>query len=500
MALTLGQFQKQVQRLVMTPQMQQSIKLLQLNAMELEHLTEQQILENPFLELGDDQDSSTQTSPPHSGVSEGGASSLPEQNSSHPRDVNPELEEARSKDIDKEPEAFNRVDVDWDEVYEGAENKVYYQKEDYEEEDFTEYTPKGISLNDHLLRQLRLSSIQEQDIKIGEYLIGNIDENGYLAMPLEEIAKEFQIPLERAEDVLETIQGFDPPGVAARNLAECLRLQLEDQNVRDSFLYRLIDEHLQDLQKKKFKEIAKAMGVDQERVLNAFQRISQLEPKPGRRYTKDQPQYITPDVVVKKIDQKYIYYLNEGRSAYLRINSYYRHLLNNSHMKKEDKAFALEKFRGAVWLLKNIEKRKLTILRITEAIMNAQRDFLDRGIKFLKPLTLRNIAEEVEMHESTVARVTSGKYVETPRGIFELKFFFSSGLETESGENTSSKSVKEMIARIVQSETTEKPLSDQKIAHILEKNGIKIARRTVAKYREQLRILPAKLRKTARIA
>ena len=501
MALTLGQVQKQMQRLVMTPQMQQSIKLLQLNAMELEHLTEQQMLENPFLELADEAESSTQISPLPGGVSEGGAASLPEQNSPSPRDLNPEVEEARSKDIEKEPEAFDRIDADWEEIYEDAENKVYYQKEDYEQEDFTEYTPKGISLNEHLLRQLRLSSIHGQDIEIGEYLIGNIDENGYLFHPLEEIAKEFHVPLEQVEDVLEVIQGFDPPGIAARNLAECLRLQLEEQNVRDSFLYRLIDEHLQDLQKKKFKEIAKAMEVDQKRVMNAFRRISQLEPKPGRRHTRDQPQYITPDVVVKKIDQKYLYYLNEGHSAYLRINSYYRHLLNNnSHMTKEEKVFALEKYRGAVWLLKNIEKRKLTILRITEAIMNAQRNFLERGIKFLKPLTLRNVAEEVEMHESTVARVTSGKYVETPRGIFELKFFFSSGLETESGEDTSSKSVKEMIVGIVQSETTEKPFSDQKITQMLEKNGIKIARRTVAKYREQLRILPAKLRKTAPIA
>ena len=500
MALTLGQVQKQVQRLVMTPQMQQSIKLLQLNSLELEHLTEQQMLENPFLELADDAESSTQTSPPPGDASESPPVPLPDENTLHLRAGNSEVDEARPRDIEKEPEAFDKIDADWEEIFEDAENKVYYQKEEYEQEDFTEYTPWVVGLNEYLLRQLQLSGLRGKDIEIGEYIIGSIDENGYLSTPPEEIAQSQNAPLEQVEDVLELIQTFDPPGIAARNLAECLRLQLEDQNVRDSFLYRLIDEHLQDLQKKKFKEIAKAMNVDQERVLSAFHRIARLEPKPGRRYTKDQPQYITPDVIVKKFNQKYIYYLNEGRSAHLRIHSYYRHLLTNSHMTREEKTFALEKYRGAVWLLKNIEKRKLTILRITEAIMNAQRDFLDRGIKFLKPLTLHQVAEEVEMHESTVARVTSGKYVETPRGIFELKFFFSSGLETENGEATSSKSVKDMIERIIESETPEKPLSDQKIAQLLEKNGIKIARRTVAKYREQIKILPAKLRKTARIA
>jgi len=497
MALSLNQLQKQVQRLVMTPQMQQSIKLLQMNAIELEQLTEQQIRDNPFLELREEEDSSTQDP---SQIKNQASDPFPSpDNNAEPekRNINPEVEEARHKDLEKEPEAFDKVDTDWEDLYSDSENKVYYQKESYEQEDFTEYTAKGTSLYEHLMRQVELSVLEGRDKQIGEYIIGSLDENGYLQSSLEDIAENLQAPLEQVEDALDVIQSFDPPGIGARNLAECLRLQLEEQNVRDYRIYLLIDEHLKELQQKKFKEISKAMNISQEWIIQAFHRISRLEPKPGRRYTKEQPQYINPDVVVKKVDGKYLYFLNEGRSSNLRINSYYRQLLkNNSHLSKEDKAFALEKFRGAIWFLKNIEKRKLTILRITEAIMNAQQEFLERGIKHLKPLTLREVAEEVEMHESTVARVTSGKYVETPRGIFELKYFFSSGLQTETGDNASSTSVKEILSQIIDDEPPGKPYSDQKISKILEKRGIKIARRTVAKYRDQLKILPAKLRKT----
>ena len=495
MALTLGQVQKQVQRLVMTPQMQQSIKLLQLNTMELEQLTDQQMLENPFLELRDDRESSTQD-PENIDAMQSGDSAVPQSlPESADRPVDPEIEEARTKDLEKEPEAFDRVDVDWEEAFSDSENKVYYQREKYEEHDFTEYTSLPTSLTDELLRQIRLSSLEGEDVAIGEYMVGCINENGYFTSSLEDVAARFQVTPERVEDVLDVIQCFDPPGIAARDLAECLRLQLEDQNVRDSFIYRLIDEHLEDLQRKKFREIAKAMNVDEERVMRAFRQISRLEPKPGRAFTREGPQYITPDVIVKKFDGKYIYFLNEGRSAHLTINNYYRNLLSNSHMSKTDKAFAIEKYKGAVWLLKNIEKRKSTILRITEVIMNTQRGFLEKGVKHLKPLTLREVVEEVEMHESTVARVTSSKYVETPRGIFRLKYFFSSGLETREGESTSSTSVKDTIRGIIESEPATKPYSDQKIARMLSEKGIKIARRTVAKYRDQMKILPAKLRK-----
>lgn len=493
MALTLGQVQKQVQKLVMTPQMQQSIKLLQMNAMELEQLTEQEMLENPFLEMREERETSTEEPQSIEAMKEEEAE-IPQPDSTPAE----KTKEDESKDIEEEPETFEDVDVDWEDVYDYSENKVYYQREQYEQHDFTEYTAKRSTLTDHLMRQLSLSALDGKNFEIAEFIIGSLNDDGYLKVDLEEIASKMDAPVEDVEYVLEIVQEFDPPGVAARNLEECLRLQLEDQGVRGSFIYILIDDHLEDLQKKKFSEIAKDMDVDEEKVIKAFEQISRLEPKPGRIYDQDAPHYITPDVVVKNIDGKYMYFLNEGRSAYLSINPYYRRILGNNNLSKKEKSYALEKYRNALWLLKNIEKRKSTILRITEAIMNVQKDFLEKGVKHLKPLTLREIAEDVEMHESTVARVTTAKYVETPRGIFELKYFFSSGLETQSGENASSTSVKDMIARIIENEPETKPLSDQKIANQLKEKGIKIARRTVAKYRDQMRILPAKLRKTAK--
>jgi len=495
MEMKLGQYQKQLQRLVMTPQMQQSIKLLQLNTLEMEQLTDQQMLENPFLELLDERESTTENPETHPKTGDDPSLTAPPASPDEKPAAEPESAEAIPQDLIRQPETFDKVDVDWNDVYDYAENKVYCQQEEYEEHDFTEYTSLATSLQEHLLRQVKLSPLEGKDVDIGEYIIGNLDEDGYLRTDLEEIAQRLSVTPEQVEDVLDVIQTFDPTGIAARNLAECLRLQLEDQDVRDSFIYRLIDEHLKDLQRKRFKEIARAMNVDEERVTKAFERISHLEPRPGRSFTKDEPQYVVPDVVVKKVDSKYMFFLNEGRTSRLGLNPYYRNLMMTNNMSKDEKAYAITKYRGALWLLKNIEKRKSTILRITEAIMNAQKEFLDKGLKHLKPLTLHEVADEVGMHESTVARVTTGKYVETPRGIFELKFFFSSGLKTENGESTSSTSVKEMIVRIIEEESPEKPYSDQKIVRMLEKNGIKIARRTVAKYRDQLKILPAKLRK-----
>jgi len=336
--------------------------------------------------------------------------------------------------------------------------------------------------------------------------------------------------------------------VGARDLAECLRLQCEEREIRNRLLYRILDDHLSDLQQKRFREIAKALDTTEAKVQEVFHIVATLDPRPGKNLTKDTPRYIIPDVFVKKVDDKYMYFLHEGDAGKLRIASSYRKMLKGRRAAKFAEQVALEagdahlngmaalasgtngfeaahgvqgangvametleapplddrdnpadyaheKYKNAVWLIKNIEKRKSTVLRVTEAIMNYQKDFLDKGIEHLHPLTLRNIAEVVGMHESTIARVTTQKYVETPRGVFSLKFFFSSGLETDSGEDASSRSIKELITQMIGAENVKRPLSDQKIADMLKDRGIQIARRTVAKYREQLKILPAKLRK-----
>jgi len=309
------------------------------------------------------------------------------------------------------------------------------------------------------------------------------------------VARRLKVTRDEVEDALDVLQDCEPTGIGARDLPECLRLQAEALGIRDRLFYQILDDHLTLLQQKKFPEIARAVGCSAEDAARVFRQVARLEPRPARSVTRESPQYITPDVHVKKVDGKYLYYINEGDTGRLKISSRYRELLQDSSFNGKAREFALEKVRAAAWLIKNIEKRKSTILRVTEAIMTVQREFLEKGIEYLRPLTLREIADMVGMHESTIARVTTGKYVETPRGTFELKFFFSSGLDTDEGDSASSRAIKELIAQMIEKENPKKPLSDQKITSALADKGIQIARRTVAKYREQMKILPAKLRR-----
>lgn len=526
MALNLQQQLKQQQRLIMTPQLQTSIQMLQMTSMELEQLVNQEMIENPFLEMADDEVAATEDSSNNNEISEL-ISKSDEIETSEPNIENVEKRESerdfqksetnqlsegqdtisdvKSDEIPTQNELnfeeglprFDEVDVEWNEIYDDAE---YYssphQKEDVEEHNFTDFVPIKESVFDNLKKQLRLSSLDEQDYKIGEYIIGNLDENGYLTVSLNEIALEFDIPLSKAESVLKIIQTFEPSGIAARDLKECLIIQLNDLGVKDPVFFEIVNNHLNMLQKKKFKEIAKKLNIPISKVAHAFNRISTLEPKPGRALSKEQTIYVKPDVIVKKIDNKYCYFINEGDLVNLKINSLYRNMLKGGNtFSKDEKRYAVDKFKSAVWLIKNIEKRKNTILKVTEVIMEHQKEFLEKGTEFLKPLTLREVAEIVGMHESTIARVTTSKYVETPRGIFELKYFFSSGLENESGEMESSIAVKQKIKTLIDNENPKKPLSDQTISKLLTKEGIQIARRTVAKYREQIKILPAKYRR-----
>lgn len=484
MPLSLNQVLKQTQKLVMTPQMQQSIQLLQLTSMELEQLARQEMMENPFLELASDEENSTEQSSDHN----------PPVASSQEQGDTKRSESASGE----QNEPFQSVDVNWDEYYEDAENKAYFPTEEEEEKDFSEFVPSRISLYEYLMWQLRTAGLEGKDFEIGAHLVGNINEDGYLETTLEAAAHELGVEQGRVEQVLRVIQTFDPVGVGARDLQECLRLQLIDKGIREPLPYQLLDKHFNLLQRKKFSDIARAIGTTEDRIVQAFQTIAGLEPKPGRVKTKEQPRYITPDVVVKKIDDRYVYYLNEGPSTHLKVSSFYRSLLSrNNRFSREEKEYAQEKYKAAVWLIRNIEKRRNTILKVTEAIMHHQKDFLEKGIEHLRPLTLREIAEAVGMHESTVARVTTSKYVDTPRGTFELKFFFSSGLKGQDGETASSRSVKEQLSQLVSDENPVKPYSDQRLAELLRQRGIQIARRTVAKYREQLKILPASMRKSA---
>ncbi|MCX8035666.1 MAG: RNA polymerase factor sigma-54 [Candidatus Sumerlaeia bacterium] len=526
MPLSLEQVQIQTQKLVMTPQMQLSIKLLQMNTQEMEQLARQEILENPFLELEEEEEGQDGEVESPSGLD------AEEREPAMPADVADSSEsavgaaagetaDAVSLDLAKDDpalldsdatvpppppldseegaETFDQVDVEWDDYYD--EPTVSYasvREEPDEERDFTEYTASRRSLYDHLMWQLRVSALDGRRLQIGEFLIGNIDDNGYLTLSVEEAAAQLNVPAGEVEEVLRIIQTFDPTGVGARNLAECLLIQLDSQGLKDPIYRAILTEHFEQLGQQKFREVARALNVPEEKVAEVFRNIRRCEPKPGRSITKDTPSYVEPDVVVKKVDNRYLYFLNEGDLRHLHINDYYRHLLfTRDGLKDKEREYYRNKYRDAVWLIRNIERRKGTILRVTEAIMEYQKEFLEKGTEHLKPLTLRQIAEAVGMHESTIARVTANKYVETPRGVFPLKYFFSSSLDRDGSTAASSRSVKELIRKMVAEEDPKHPLSDSDIAKRLQAQGYAIARRTVAKYRDSLKILPANLRRSA---
>lgn len=499
----------------MTPQMQLSIKLLQMNTLEMEQLARQEILENPFLEIEEEEDEAESGPAVEEEEKETASTATVAPTDSLPADERPGEEtgdtrtdttEAASDEADPVPppldsnegaETFDNVDVEWDNYFEERQTRFASVRQQPEEDrDFTEYTATRRSLYDHLMWQLRVSALEQKDREIGEFLIGNIDDNGYLNTTVEETALRFDASTEQVEHVLGIIQTFDPTGVGARNLAECLLIQLESRGLKDPIYRAILTEHFDRLGRQKFGEIAHRLNVEEERVFEVLREIRRCEPKPGRSITKDTPRYVEPDIFVKKIDNRYHYFLDEGDLRHLHINGYYRHLMQSGDgMTNEERDYYREKYRSAVWLIRNIERRKGTILRVTEAIMEFQKDFLEKGTEHLRPLTLRQIAETVGMHEATIARVTANKYVETPRGVFPLKYFFSSSLDRSDGGSVSSRSVKEIIRKMIVKENTRAPLTDSAIAKTLEQRGFKIARRTVAKYRDSLKILPANLRR-----
>jgi len=404
--------------------------------------------------------------------------------------------------VEDQPEQFGEVDTDWAEVFEDGEIRNYAPpRDDTEERSFEETVAGRTSLYEMLEWQLRVSSLRGMDEKIGAYLIGCIDDNGYLQGSLEECAERFGVEAARVERVLGVIQDFDPTGVGARDLPECLRLQLKAFGELTPLADEVLKNHWGLIARKKFKEIARLVKAAEQEIQALFARIQKLQPAPGSIYSKEQPVYITPDVYVKRIGKQYVTYLNEGRVAHLHLNSVYKDILIRSGDPNQDpkaREYALDKYRSAVMFIKNVEKRRNTVLRVTEAIMDYQREFLERGVEALRPLSLNEIATRVGMHESTISRVTSSKYVDTPRGLFELKFFFSSAIESRHGEAASSRSIKQKIQELIAAENPKHPLSDDKIATVLKAEGFSIARRTIAKYREQLKILPTNMRRQSK--
>jgi len=388
-------------------------------------------------------------------------------------------------------------EVDWEDYFNdnSQPETVYEAKEDRPNWENT--LTRQPSLQEHLTWQLRLTPQTEEEYKVGELVIGNIDDDGYLRVPFEEVAKEAQSSVDKVGKVLGVIQGFDPAGVGARTLEECLLLQVREAGTRAHQLRQIILHHLGDLEHKRYNSIANSLKVSTAEVAELCKIISNLDPKPGRRFNPEEVRYVMPDVFVYKLDDRYVITLNDEGIPRLRVNSMYRRILRKgSGAPEHTRKYIEDKFRSALWLIKSIQQRQATLYKVAESIVKFQRDFLDNGIPGLKPLTLKDVARDISMHESTVSRVTTSKYIHTPRGIYELKYFFHSGLESnDGGDAVSSERVKDMIHKLIGGENKAKPLTDIQLQEAVRQSGISIARRTITKYREALNIMPSNRRK-----
>jgi RNA polymerase sigma-54 factor len=476
--------QRLSQQLVMTPQLRQAIKILQVSRAELETLVDQELTENPVLEeqLSEEKlDAQTE---------------VPTVDGQNGEDAEPKTAET------EEPSQVG--EIDWKEYAENYSNDIHgstghgSQGDDDDRRAALEnILVKRTLLPDHLMWQLRLSDMSNAEKEVGAMIIGSLDKDGYLPMQLEEVAflANTWPDVEIVQRVLRRIQDFDPPGVAARDLPECLLIQLRQLGLDDQSLpARIVRDFLPMLESRRFDRMARELGATMEQVAEATKVISVLEPKPGRDFSDQDTRYVTPDVHVHKVGEEYVVTLNEEGLPRLRVSSFYRQMLG-ANGSPEARGYIQEKMRAAAWLIKSIHQRQRTLYMVTSSIVKFQREFLDGGVAHLRPLVLKDVANDIGMHESTVSRATAGKYVHTPQGTFELKYFFTSSLRGGHGSEVSAESVKEKIREIIQKEDARKPLSDQYIAELLGKEQIDIARRTVAKYRELMGILPSSKRK-----
>lgn len=456
MRLTHDVFLEQQQKLLMTPELRQAIAILQMSTLELTEYIQKEMEENPFLEEREEQ-----------GDSE-----------SEQENDNEKMEEWL--------EYFNDRDIG------------YTQREKEEEKSFDNFLTRRPSLYEHLEFQLHIASKEEDHLVIGNYLLGSIDNCGYLCIDLDEVASKLNVSRARAEETLELIQSFHPHGVGARDLAECLLLQLRHYGKESDMAREIIQHHLGDLARGKLNKISQSLGVPVQEVQDIGDLIRTLDPKPGLQYSNNNEiKYVLPDVFVEKVEGEYVVIVNDFNFPRLIINHVYESILRQPNSFSQDARKYLEdKMGSAIWLIRSIEQRRMTLYKVACCIVDIQSEFLDRGVQYLKPLNLKQVADIVDVHESTVSRATTNKYAQTPQGLFELKYFFSTGVQSYHGTHkVSSKSIKHMVEEIVAAEDPTKPLSDDAISKVLNKKGIRISRRTVAKYRQELGILSTMARK-----
>lgn len=476
MAMELRQQLRLSQQLVMTPQLQQAIKLLQLSRLELVDAISQELEENPALE------EIQETAQREAGTHE---------------DEKPAPEENATSEVKIDEKIGS--DIDWDN-YLGEYNstgKAQYESEQKEAPKYEAFVSQKKSLDDHLLWQLLMTCPDSDTEEIGCLIIGNLSSDGYLTASVEEIAEECGHSVELVEDVLEELQTFDPPGICARNLGECLLIQARHFGVETRIMKEVVTNHIKELENKNYKAISKALKVGLPSIISTVNIIKEFESKPGRPFSTEEPHYITPDIYVYKEEGEFIIALNDDGMPRLRVNPYYRQALSKGQdIPSDTRDYLQDKMRSAAWLIKSIHQRQKTIYSVMESILKFQAEFFEKGISHLKPMVLRDVAQDIGMHESTISRVTTNKYAYTPQGIFELKYFFNSSINRVHGAAIASASVQDKIKQIIDGEDTKKPYSDEKIAQILKKEAnVDIARRTVAKYREAMKILPSSKRK-----
>jgi RNA polymerase sigma-54 factor len=471
---------RQTQRVVMTPLLQQAIQLLQLSTLELEQVVRKELEENPLLEEVPLE--ATETQPATPGVTEAAVAPAPTE------PVSKETSSVDGERVDELPFDLSAA------IFDQPDERTPVSMEEREDLPFENLSGnEAPSLTDHLMEQLRLLTNDPMALRIGEAIIGNLDEDGYLRAEVGEIAEGTDSDVAAVEAGLRMVQAFDPRGVAARSVQECLLLQVTADPEPDPVSVEILERYFEDLGRRRYAEIARAMKLALDRIMESVEEIQGLEPKPGRRFGSNDSRYIVPDVTIQKVGNDYVVLLNEEGIPRLRVNALYRSLLRRSG--DEAKQYVEQKIRSAVWLIKSVEQRQRTLRRVAQSLVNFQRDFLDKGLPHLRPLALRDVGDDINMHESTISRVTTNKYVQTPQGLFELKFFFHSGIQSNNGAMVSSVSVKKMIRDMVEAEDASTPLSDQEIAQTLHGQGLTIARRTVAKYREELGILPSHQRR-----
>ncbi len=497
MAQGLQLSQRLSQSLVLAPQLQQSLALLQAPTLELKALVEQELQQNPVLEESAAQDDDG----PEKEVSEVDPPTESPDLSEPPEDVKQQgASETGGDDAGDEFEAefekLVQLDQEWRDHFAQTNIPMKASAEDEEKRQFMfDSLVVGVSLQESLLTQVRESALPEDQWPTAEMIIGNIDEYGYLKISVEELAASTGLLAEKLLEVLKVIQTFEPIGVGARDLRECLMLQLERSGQHNSLEYRIISDHMEALGKRRIPEISRGTGLSVDEVQAALERIARLEPRPGRAFLADNDQYVLPEVFVQKAGDDFNITTNNEHIPHLRISNTYKDLMSQRENSAEVRNYIREKIRAGKFLIKSLHQRQQTILNIAKEIVRRQREFMDKGVSGLKPLTMVQVAEVVGVHETTVSRAVSGKYMQTPQGVYEMKYFFTAGIQTASGDGLSNTSVKDMIDEIFKKEDTAKPLSDQEVVRMLQEKGIVIARRTVAKYRTELNILPSNLRK-----